>query len=197
MSESSYTTNIYFSRYQIQTTVTDQATVVDNWVQSFQSGESGENRVVGLDCEWKPFYGRGRNRTALLQLCVGTKCLIIQLCYLRPIPQSLFDFLRNPNNYFVGVGIDADIEKLSLDYGLSCTSSADLQVLARQRWEWSNASPGLKDILYAAEGISMEKPRRITMSNWEMRYLTDEQVQYAAIDAFASYKIGFNLRNYI
>ena len=39
----------------------------------------------------------------------------------------------------------------------------------------------------------MEKPRHVTMSNWEKRQLDVAQVQYACIDAYVSYKLGERL----
>ncbi|CAN0917299.1 3'-5' exonuclease [Linum grandiflorum] len=189
-----YVRPVYFDPYEIETTVTNQGDAVDNWVRSFPTCW---RRIVGLDCEWKPLANRYEyNKTSVLQLCVGIKCLIIQIFYLDYIPQSLVDFLQNPNNHFVGVGVDADVAKLTQDYGLRCSSTADIQTIAWQQLSW-NHRPGLKDILFRVERMVMEKPPYVTRSNWQKRYLDDEQVEYACIDAFASYKIGYSMRQCI
>ncbi|KAG5009923.1 hypothetical protein JHK82_018547 [Glycine max] len=38
-------------------------------------------------------------------------------------------------------------------------------------------------------GLEVQKPKWITMSKWDNRCLTAEQVQYATVDAFLSYEI--------
>ncbi|CAL1354366.1 unnamed protein product [Linum trigynum] len=179
----------HFSGEAIETTVTSRASVVDNWVHSIPAGRK---LIVGLDCEWRPnttpFMN---NKTALLQLCVGTKCLILQLFYLDYIPQSLKDFLRDPNHTFVGVEVERDVAKLGADYGLSCTSVVDVREVTLAKWPnmfWRK--PGLKDIAKEVAGISMPKPMSVCRSDWQQRILEEKQIECACIDAFASCRIG-------
>ncbi|KAJ8748686.1 hypothetical protein K2173_008131 [Erythroxylum novogranatense] len=139
-----------------------------------------EEIVVGLDVEWKPNYRVGQNnKAATLQLCVDTDCLIIQLFYLDYIPATLTDFLKDSNVTFVGVEVSRDVDKLSDDYGLETEDNI--------------VDPGLKEIASQVLGLYMEKPRHITRSNWQVRVLSDEQIEYACIDAYASYRIGQEL----
>ena len=42
-------------------------------------------------------------------------------------------------------------------------------------------------------GLNMKKPRHVTNSNWEARVLSEEQVEHARIDAYASYRVGNEL----
>ena len=39
-------------------------------------------------------------------------------------------------------------------------------------------------------GVLINKPKSVTMSKWDARRLSVEQVQYACIDASVSYEIG-------
>jgi len=39
-------------------------------------------------------------------------------------------------------------------------------------------------------GVLINKSKSVTMSKWDARRLSVEQVQYACIDAFVSYEIG-------
>jgi hypothetical protein len=39
-------------------------------------------------------------------------------------------------------------------------------------------------------GLVMEKPYHVTMSDWENYSLDDDQIEYACIDAYVSYKLG-------
>ncbi|XP_073152573.1 3'-5' exonuclease-like [Henckelia pumila] len=188
--------SVSFSDAVIETTVTDKGATVHEWVtQLLQSTNVGDKIIVGLDCEWKPtFSSFTSNKTATLQLCVGTKTLIVQLFYVDFIPRSLEDFLCGPNVTVVGVEVEDDVPKLRAEYGLRCGSSADIQAKAMARWPVVfMRKPGLKALARRLVGLHMEKPIHVCRSNWESRILSLEQVQYACIDAYASYKIGHYL----
>ncbi|KAH0766760.1 hypothetical protein KY285_002631 [Solanum tuberosum] len=149
---------------------------------------SGRQTVVGLDNEWKPtFSSYTSNKSATLQLCIDNTCLIVQLFYLDEIPQTLKNFLANPNFTFVGVEVGEDILKLKNEYGLVCTSQVDIRDVAKTKWPGRFSRPGLKDLANEICGIYMPKPKHVCQSNWEA------QVEYACIDAYASYKIGHKL----
>ena len=57
-------------------------------------------------------------------------------------------------------------------------------------------SAGLKTLAARVLGMDVEKPQRITMSRWDNVRLTDEQVQYACVDAFMSFEVGRTLFGY-
>ncbi|KAK1317730.1 hypothetical protein QJS10_CPA05g00176 [Acorus calamus] len=125
---------------------------------------------MGLDCEWRPtFIPNTSNRCATMQLCVGNRCLIVQLFYIDAIPSSLKDFVRTPN----------DIEPLAMRY---------------RNWSFLGlARPGLEVFAREIVGLHMEKPKHVTQSDWQARELSEAQIQYACIDAYASYKLGVKL----
>lgn len=73
-------------------------------------------------------------------------------------------------------------------------STSDIQAVAMTRWPIRfYRKPGLKRLAYAVAGISMEKPKHVSMSNWEARVLDEKQVEYGCIDAYACYRIGLSL----
>ncbi|XP_059668278.1 3'-5' exonuclease-like [Cornus florida] len=191
------THNLYdvtFFDSQIHTIVTHTSSFVDGWISDIEHIHSRRlhRLIVGLDVEWRPSFNRYiENPVATLQLCVGRRCLIYQLLYAGGIPQSLIDFLGNPNYTFVGVGIDSDVEKLTGDHGLVVATTVDLRGLAAAEYglrELRNS--GLKELARRVLGKELEKPRRITMSRWDNEWLTADQVQYACLDAFLSFEIG-------
>lgn len=49
---------------------------------------------------------------------------------------------------------------------------------------------GLKTLARTVLGKEMEKPKWVTRSSWDNRWLTPDQVQYACIDAYVSFEIG-------
>ncbi|XP_030459725.1 3'-5' exonuclease-like [Syzygium oleosum] len=183
--------NVTYDGRTIETTVTDEATVVNQWIQETLSLHTGSPTVVGLDIEWRPNVIRSMsNKTATLQLCIDKRCLIVQLFYIDYVPELLKDFVRDPNFTFVGVEVDGDVDKLKVEYGLECAKHADVRELAKLRWPGRFRKPGLKDLALEVVGLVMDKPKHVSMSNWEARVLNINQVEYACIDAYASYKLG-------
>ncbi|KAJ0462277.1 putative DNA helicase [Helianthus annuus] len=188
----------YHVRYDgktIETTLTTKATITKQWVDDILSAHANDTMVVvGLDVEWRPHHIRSMsNKSATLQLCIDTKCLILQLFYMDEIPESLKSFLLNPKFTFVGIEVEDDILKLKNEYGLDCSKSADIRAAAMKKWPGRFRRPGLKDLAKDVLGLHMKKPKHVCMSNWEARELNESQVEYACVDAYASYKIGHRL----
>ncbi|KAF8413031.1 hypothetical protein HHK36_001005 [Tetracentron sinense] len=188
---------VTFFSDRIQTLLTHTPALVDSWIANIRHVHRHRinHLIVGLDVEWRPSFSRNiENPVAILQLCVGRSCLIFQLLYASSIPPSLVDFLNNPNFTFVGVGIEADVEKLLEDYGLQVSRRLDLRGLAStvlNMRELRNA--GLKGLAKEVLDKDVEKPRRVTMSRWDAEFLTYAQVQYACVDAFLSFEMGRSL----
>ncbi|KAL6989454.1 exodeoxyribonuclease I [Sarracenia purpurea var. burkii] len=125
----------------IEKTVTDKASVAGEWVHDVRSVHSGQNIIIGLDCEWGSHFRRSMNnrmaalhvQVITLQLCVGTKCLILQLFYTDSIPRLIRRFLADRDITFAEVQVGGDASKLRDDYGLSRGCTADIQALAMAR----------------------------------------------------------------
>lgn len=193
------TTSKYHVNYDnktIKTTLTKRASDVTEWVnETLLAHANVPKMVVGLDVEWRPHMISGMsNKSATLQLCIDTKCLILQLFYMDVIPQSLKNFLMNRKFIFVGVEVEMDVEKLKNEYGLDCARSADIRSATIKRWpNMYFRKPGLKHLARDVASLHMEKPMHVCRSNWDAQVLNDEQVEYACIDAYASYKIAHKL----
>ncbi|KAG6504965.1 Werner Syndrome-like exonuclease [Zingiber officinale] len=182
--------------FNVQTTVTSSGDEVEMWIDEILGIHHRRlhQLVVGLDVEWRPSYSRNRNPVAVLQICVGMRCLVFQVLHRDYFPQNLFDFLSDHRFTFVGVGIQNDVELLVEDWGLQVANTVDLRTLTvdrMQRQDLRNA--GLKKLAEEVLGLVMEKPRTVTMSNWERGMLTYAQIAYACADAFISFEIGKRL----
>ncbi|CAK9322788.1 unnamed protein product [Citrullus colocynthis] len=178
------------SEEPILTLLTTSPSMVDEWISETLAIRTPP-LIVGLDIEWRPDNRSYDNPVATLQLCIGRRCLILQLIHTPEIPKSLFEFLENESFTFVGVGIDEDAEKLNCDYGLKLGKRVDLRNLAESvtgRGDLKNA--GLKRLVKEVLGKEIEKPKRVTLSRWDQQWLTLNQVKYACIDAFFSFEIG-------
>ncbi|KAL8489209.1 hypothetical protein ACS0TY_024728 [Phlomoides rotata] len=194
-SESYSTYDVSFFNDSIFTTVTHDPDGVCDWISDIEyiHRRRLHRLIVGLDVEWRPSFSRGFfNPVATLQICVGRRCLIYQIPHSPYIPQALVDFLSDSEYTFVGVGVGSDLNKLENDYGFGGDAHAvDLGWLAAEEYdrrELKNA--GLRELGRIVLGVEVEKPRRVTLSRWDNRRLTGEQVQYATVDAFVSFEIG-------
>ncbi|KAI3950905.1 hypothetical protein MKW92_044237 [Papaver armeniacum] len=195
---------VYFHEDKIQTTVTHTASVVDGWIANIYSDFPSKlnNLVVGLDIEWRRIRDNiTRNPVAVLQLCTLKRCLIFQILCCDHIPDSLADFLGNEKFTFVGAGIDGDAHKLWTDHRLNVARTEELGSLAafkltktvkeyRESWLYKN---GLSNLSNAVLGQDLRERRDIQLSHWDNGFLTDNQVEYACLDAYVSFKIGVNL----
>uniref|UniRef100_A0A803NYI2 3'-5' exonuclease domain-containing protein n=1 Tax=Cannabis sativa TaxID=3483 RepID=A0A803NYI2_CANSA len=174
----------------VRTLVTISASMVDSWIEDIKriNNQSLGHLIVGLDVEWRPSFNRYvENPVAIIQLCVGPRCLIFQLLHADSVPSSLAEFLGNADYSFVGVGVGADVEKLLVDYQLSVRKPVELGNLAANKYgDRSLKNAGLKRLASFVLGMQIEKPKRITMSRWDNPYLNSSQVQVKAAPRIAA-----------
>ncbi|KAM7514124.1 hypothetical protein LguiA_003707 [Lonicera macranthoides] len=186
--------DITYYNDNIQAVVTCSATVVDRWINEITRIHRRKlhKLVIGIDTEWRL---NANKSIAILQLCVGRRCLIFQLHHAQEIPASLYAFLNNTNFTFVGVGIGQDVQKLSDHRKLSVGGCVkDLQPLAASVYNDKEFEKmGLKRMASAVLGKVMDKPKHITLSKWDAKRLSYAQVEYACLDAFVSFEIGMAL----
>lgn len=153
--------------------------------------------AIGVDIEWRPTFVAGKppNPVALLQLSSMSRCVLIPVRHLRHFPPSLATILSSPRIWKIGCGVEADAKKLLSDCALECTPTFEVgnvaQRLQRQGQlrfpglaDGEEVRPGLRGLALAC-GYDLEKPKRLSRSNWEMRPLSAQQQRYAALDAYA------------
>ncbi|KAJ4733821.1 Werner syndrome-like exonuclease [Rhynchospora pubera] len=183
----------------IKTTVTDSGEVAAEWINDILwiHRRRLHHLIVGFDIEWCPhgWHGTyGQNPPALLQLCVGRRCLVFQLIHCDYIPEELGEFLSDDRFRFLGVGIEDDVQKLWAEYGLAVDNFDDLRYLAAEATgQWEMRQWGLQNLVGEFMGVNMDKPRRVRLSDWGTYSLTEEQIEYAALDAFTSFEVGRRL----
>ncbi|CAL4955325.1 unnamed protein product [Urochloa decumbens] len=186
---------VMFEGNKITTTVTSSGETVEGWLDEVRSVHRRRlhKLVVGLDVEWRPLFGPGYSRTALLQLCVGRRCLVFQLLHADHIPVALDEFLGDPRYRFVGVGVQGDAVRLSRDYDLEVENTVDVAELVADNIDPDLRNAGLKAIASAVMGATVDKPQRVRTGRWDAYELSDEQIKYACIDAFVSFEVGRKL----
>ncbi|KAF3457040.1 hypothetical protein FNV43_RR01697 [Rhamnella rubrinervis] len=192
---------VKFSGALIHTTLTSSAEDVDRWLSKLYQAHwrrSASNSLVGLDIEWRPYYRPSdRNPVAIMQICMGHHCLIFQLLHADAIPESLVYFLADPEFTFVGVGVKDDADKLLDDYQLRVGRTLDLAQTAAEKFQVPDfGRRGLKRLAMELIGKVMEKPKHVTLSEWDTKTLSYEQIEYASVDGYVSFELGMFLMHY-
>ncbi|GKF56878.1 Werner syndrome-like exonuclease [Tanacetum coccineum] len=135
---SSYLTfkyHVKFDNKTIETIVTNQCDVADAWVKEILVAHAdNRNVVVGFNVKWYNWTSTATTsyKCSTLQLCVETKCIILQLDWIKEISKSFKNFLRNPNITFVGA--HEDFTKLVCDYDLDCAKFVDIRTVVIKKW---------------------------------------------------------------
>ncbi|TVU35668.1 hypothetical protein EJB05_17569, partial [Eragrostis curvula] len=190
----SYTTDVVMvDGTAIRTTVTSSGAAVENFLHEIRKNQ--RHLLVGIDTEWRVVFdtdGHRSYRTAVLQLCVGRRCLVFQICHADYVPEAaLRDFFACPDHRFAGVSVDGDAKRLFEDYVMAIASTVELKNVAAEVLQQPDLKKaGLKALTREVMGVHIDKPKRVTMSKWDEPRLSPEQVDYACIDAFTSYEVG-------
>ena len=167
-------------------------------------------KIVGLDLEWVPSFGRGTRRSdriAVMQICyVDTdaimRVLVFQVYHLRSLPHVLKSFLLDKTVKFVGVNVTGDFHKIGRDCNLTNEinrSSIQHNVInlgkyARLRDVVQNGSIGLAKLSEIVLGLSIDKSSNLRLSDWNTTNLSGDQIKYAALDAIVSHMIYIELK---
>lgn len=167
-------------------------------IQFVESKKKQDGRaILGFDIEWKPTFRRGvpPGKAAVMQICGDTsRCYVMHIIH-SGIPKSLQSLLEDESSIKVGVNIANDGYKVFNDYNVSVKALEDLSNLANQKLgrdqkRWSLAS--LAKTIICKE---LPKPGKVRLGNWEVGVLSQEKLEYAATDAFASWYLYKALEN--
>ncbi|XP_010414976.1 PREDICTED: uncharacterized protein LOC104701044 [Camelina sativa] len=157
-------------------------------------------RVVGIDCEWKPIYIKGSkpSKVSIMQIGTDTKIFILDLIKLYDDASEILDnclgqILQSYSILKLGYSFQCDIKQLALSYGdLECFKRygmlLDIQNLFKE------TCGGLAGLTKKILGVSLNKTRR--NSDWEQRPLTQNQLEYAALDAAVLIHIFRHVRDH-
>ncbi|KAL1219142.1 3'-5' exonuclease [Cardamine amara subsp. amara] len=157
-------------------------------------------RVVGLDCEWKPNYMKGSkpNKVSIMQIGSDTKIFILDLIKLyndasEVLDNCLSQILQSYSILKLGYNFQCDIKQLNLSYGdLECFKRYDMLLDIQNVFK--EKCGGLSGLTKKILGVSLNKTRR--NSDWEQRPLTQNQLEYAALDAAVLIHIFRHVRDH-
>ncbi|XP_010468138.1 PREDICTED: uncharacterized protein LOC104748153 [Camelina sativa] len=128
----------------------------------------------------------------ILQLCVGNKCLIIQLGYCEQVPNSLRSFLTDPETTFVGVWNSQDARKLAICcHQLEIGNLLDVRRYVNDSWGRSMRGCSFEEIVEEVmgyQGVRLDPD--ISMSDWTAYDLDNDQILQASLDAYVCHQLG-------
>ena len=101
-----------------------------------------------------------------------------------PALDGLADLLGSPAHLKAGVGLDHDLRKLRELYEFKPAGFVDLAKLSDKARIRANGLRGL-----AAHVLGLRVAKQAQCTNWARPVLTEQQLRYAATDAWASREI--------
>jgi len=146
--------------------------------------------VLGFDTETKPSFSRGENhKVALLQLASEEGAFLFRIQKVG-LPDSIRQILSDPSILKAGVAIRDDLKALQKIRNFKPGGFIELQDMAVQT---GIRDFSLKKLCAIVLGVRISKAQQT--SNWEAEELSDQQLVYAATDAFMSLKIFDKMNN--
>ncbi|ESQ48785.1 hypothetical protein EUTSA_v10021493mg [Eutrema salsugineum] len=182
-------------------TVTATPSVIRRWIRTavFLHRRSHYNQplVVGVGVQWTPAgYYSGRyyaeSPAETLQLCLGKRCIIIQLSHCERVPRILRRFLVDPKITLVGVWNGQDARKLEQSsHGLGIGELVDIRqyVVDSEGFSLSRCSfEVVVEVCMGYRGVRLDPA--ISMTDWGVCDLSHGQILQASIKAYVCCMLG-------
>ncbi|XP_026428969.1 uncharacterized protein LOC113324909 [Papaver somniferum] len=180
---------IKFDCVNILTTVADAPWIITSFIDELRRLillHKDESPIVGVDVKLDPNSTSNLHykAAATLQLCYRTHCIIIQLLHLDVVPPALKTFLLDKKIRFSRYDVSGCFGKLERSYGFYLNYDFDYSFTG------TKDSIGLEQKVRTELGLNIEIPTTASSSVWGARNLTEEQIKYAAICAYAVAMLG-------
>ena len=190
---------------------TTDTLTVEHWLEkhatSDQTSQDDHGTIIlGFDTETIPranflSYGRRphneKEGPATLQLATLDSCLIVHLTHCQQTNlEPLQRILQEKSILKAGVAIDEDaLEIYRSSFGFQVTSRLDIGCALTRSTTKPGQRLGLRALLAEASQLDLPKSKKISMSNWGAKNLTEAQLVYAARDAWAAVRVVHSLQN--
>ena len=145
--------------------------------------------VLGFDTESRPAFRKGKYYPpSVVQLAAADAVYIIQLTWL-PLGDTLAGLLADPAVLKVGAAIHDDIKELQKLHEFTPDGIVDLGDMAKSL---GLETHGLRSLAANLMGVRISKAARC--SNWAGKKLYNQQIIYAATDAWIGRELYFKLK---
>lgn len=135
--------------------------------------------VVGFDTETRPAFRKGEvYPPSLIQAATRNGVYLFLLKRLN-YARAVTEFLENPNIVKAGIGLRDDFAKLRMKFELAEQSAVELSAVAKKQ---GVTQPSVRTLTGLFLGFRV--PKGQSTSNWARVELTEQQILYAATDAW-------------
>jgi len=148
-----------------------------------------QEAVLGFDTETRPSFRKGvKYPPALLQLAGTARVYVFQFAHC-PFSPELADLLADKNIVKSGVAVRDDIKDLRSIINFTAGNFIDIGEVSKKL---SMKTHGLRNLAANLLGVRISKGVRC--SNWAHPQLTEQQIAYAATDAYVSRELYIKLQ---
>lgn len=109
------------------------------------------------------------------------------------LPESLQTLLTDATIHRVGRNVGGDFARLKRGYNAVCKGAIELGTFCSTRKFTPSCKMSLSDISSMVLGFKIAKDERL--SNWDRSLLSQEQIDYAATDAWAGLAIYYSVKD--
>ncbi|SIQ42606.1 3'-5' exonuclease [Shewanella morhuae] len=142
-------------------------------------------QILGFDTETRASFERGvQYPLSLIQIATMDACYLFQHAILGEQFTQLKTVLEDENILKVGIGLRSDSQAFKQQWGISVASTLDLNWALAQLG--AEKEMGTRQLVATLLGRRIDKPKKITLSNWQHVPLSGAQIDYAAADALAA-----------
>lgn len=137
-------------------------------------------RVAGVDTETRPAFRRGESyRPCLLQIATARRVHLFQLSRF-DCSAAAAELLGSPTIVKTGIGLKYDLDQLKLLFPFNRAAVLDLGEIAKSHGIGQSGVRNLAGIF-----LGFRIPKGARTSNWAAPRLSEQQIRYAATDAWA------------
>jgi ribonuclease D len=141
-------------------------------------------RIIGFDTETKPSFKKGEYYdVSLLQLATDEHAILFRLHFLTDF-ETIKNLFEDQSVVKTGVAIRDDIKALQKLFKFVPNGFVELSDMAKER---NMKNFGLKGM--TEEILNLTLSKKAKLSNWEASELKQDQIHYAATDAWIGRKL--------
>jgi len=152
--------------------------------------------AIGFDTESKPTFTKGEVSTGphLIQFATSEHAYLFQIGShtAEPMLAILKAILEPAAPLKIGFGLSDDVKRLFAKLAIRCGGIIDLSVALREPGQRNDL--GAKTAVAKFFGQTLQKSKKISVTNWALPHLNEKQILYAADDAQVALRIYLHVK---